>query len=170
MTENDLILLAKEVVNKLKEADTTLSVAESCTGGWLSKILTEISGVSQIYQGGVCSYSNDVKMKILGVREETLRLYGAVSSQTAEEMANGVRKALESDIGIGITGIAGPLSDNTQKPVGLIYVSVANGKETKTVELKNTFTDNVRLQNRLSAVETALHLLGGINEEKKAND
>ncbi len=170
MTENDLILLAEEVVKKLKETNTTLAVAESCTGGWLSKILTEISGVSQIYQGGVCSYSNDVKMKILGIREETLKLYGAVSSQTAEEMANGVRKALESDIGIGITGIAGPLSDNTQKPVGLIYVSIADSKETKTVELKNTFTDNVRLQNRFSAVKTALHLLGGTNEEKQANE
>ena len=74
-------------------------------------------------------------------------------------MANGVRKALESDLGIGITGIAGPLSDNTQKPVGLIYVSLADGNETKTIELKNNFSDNVRLQNRLSAVETALKLL-----------
>ena len=159
MTENDLILLAEEVVEKLKKSNTTLAVAESCTGGWLSKILTEISGVSAIYQGGVCSYSNNVKMKVLGVREETLKAYGAVSTQTAEEMANGVRKALESDLGIGITGIAGPLSDNTQKPVGLIYVSLADGNETKTIELKNNFSDNVRLQNRLSAVETALKLL-----------
>ena len=84
MTENDLILLAEEVVEKLKKSNTTLAVAESCTGGWLSKILTEISGVSAIYQGGVCSYSNNVKMKVLGVREETLKAYGAVSSQTAE--------------------------------------------------------------------------------------
>ena len=159
MTEKDLILLAEEVVEKLKKSNKTLAVAESCTGGWLSKILTEISGVSQIYQGGVCSYSNNVKMKVLGVREETLKEFGAVSSQTAEEMANGVRNALESDIGIGITGIAGPLSDNTKKPVGLIYVSIADGETTKVVELRNTFSDNVRLQNRLSAVETALKLL-----------
>ena len=159
MNENDLILLAEEVVEKLKKSNKTLAVAESCTGGWLSKILTEISGVSQIYQGGVCSYSNNVKMKILGVREETLKEFGAVSSQTAEEMAVGVRNALESDIGIGITGIAGPLSDNTKKPVGLIYVSIADGEATRVVELRNTFTDNVRLQNRLSAVETALKLL-----------
>ena len=108
MTEKDLILLAEEVVEKLKKSNKTLAVAESCTGGWLSKILTEISGVSQIYQGGVCSYSNNVKMKLLGVRKETLAEFGAVSSQTAKEMANGVRNALESDIGIGITGIAGP--------------------------------------------------------------
>jgi PncC family amidohydrolase len=159
MTENDLILLAEEVVNKLKETNTTLAVAESCTGGWLSKILTEISGVSQIYQGGVCSYSNNVKMKILGVRQETLKEFGAVSSQTATEMANGVRNALESDTGIGITGIAGPLSDNTEKPVGLIYVSIADGETTKVVELRNNFSGDVRLQNRLSAVETALKLL-----------
>ena len=159
MTEKDLILLAEEVVEKLKKSNKTLAVAESCTGGWLSKILTEISGVSQIYQGGVCSYSNNVKMKLLGVRKETLAEFGAVSSQTAKEMANGVRNALESDIGIGITGIAGPLSDNTKKPVGLIYVSIADSDTTRVVELRNNFTDDVRLQNRLSAVETALNLL-----------
>ncbi len=165
MTEKDLISLAQTVVEKLIKNNTTLSVAESCTGGWLSKILTDVSGVSAIYQGGVCSYSNNVKMKILGVKESTLKEFGAVSAQTAEEMSSGVRKALDSDIGIGITGIAGPLSDNTEKPVGLIYVSISTETKTKIIELRNSFTDDVRLQNRLSAIETALHLLGGINEE-----
>lgn len=165
MTEKDLISLAQTVVENLIKNNTTLSVAESCTGGWLSKILTDVSGVSAIYQGGVCSYSNNVKMKILGVKESTLKEFGAVSAQTAEEMSSGVRKALDSDIGIGITGIAGPLSDNTEKPVGLIYVSISTETKTKIIELRNSFTDDVRLQNRLSAIETALHLLGGINEE-----
>ncbi len=162
MTELDLIKLAEKAVKKLKDENKTLAVAESCTGGWVSKIITDISGASAVYQGGVCSYSNEVKIKVLGVKEETLKSFGAVSQEVATEMAEGVRNALNSDIGIGITGIAGPLSDNTEKPVGLIYVCIANGNKTICTELKNNFTDNVRLQNRLSAVKTAFNLLGDI--------
>lgn len=164
MTEFQLTELATKVVEKLKNENKTLGLAESCTGGWLSKIITDVSGASSVYLGGICSYSNTVKMNLLGVKEDTLKLYGAVSEQTACEMAIGARKALGSDIGVGITGIAGPLSDNTNKSVGLIYVAVAF-KDTVTVkELNNKFTDNIRLNNRISAVETALGLLGGINE------
>lgn len=162
MNELDLVLLAEEDVKKLKERNKTLALAESCTGGWVSKIITDVSGASAVYEGGVCSYSNDVKMKILGVKKETLSAYGAVSEQTAREMSEGVRKALGTNIGIGITGIAGPLSDNTQKPVGLIYISVSDENKTICRELRNTFTDDVRTQNRLSAAETALRLLGDI--------
>lgn len=162
MTELQLIGLAEAVVNKLKKQNKTLGLAESCTGGWLSKIITDVSGASAVYNGGICSYSNSVKMKLLGVSEETLRLYGAVSEQTAREMALGARKALETDIGVGITGIAGPLSDNTNKSVGLIYVAVAFDDTVIVKELNNKFTENVRLNNRLSAIETALHLLGDI--------
>ena len=159
MNETQLISLATETAQKLIEKEKTLSVAESCTGGWLSKILTDVSGISAIYKGGVCSYSNDVKMNILGVKEETLACFGAVSESTAREMANGVREKLDTDIGIGITGIAGPMSDNTQKPVGLIYVALATEKETIVKELRNTFKEDIRLNNRLSALETALKLL-----------
>ena len=162
MTELDLIKNAEKAVALLKEKNKTLALAESCTGGWLSKIITDVSGASAVYQGGVCSYSNQVKMNILGVKEETLSSYGAVSEQIAIQMAEGVRKALNSDIGIGITGIAGPLSDNTAKPVGLIYVAIADERKTLCTELRNNFTENIRLQNRLSAVETALNLLGDI--------
>ncbi len=162
MTELDLIKLAEEAVKKLKEENKTLALAESCTGGWVSKIITDVSGASAVYQGGVCSYSNEVKIKILGVKEETLNSLGAVSKEVAVQMAEGVRKALNSDIGIGITGIAGPLSDNTKKPVGLIYVCIADGNQARCTELRNNFTENIRLQNRLSAAETALNLLGDI--------
>lgn len=162
MTEFDLIKLAEKAVGNLKKKNKTLALAESCTGGWVSKIITDISGASAVYQGGVCSYSNEVKMKILGVKEETLNSFGAVSEDVAIQMATGVKKALNSDIGIGITGIAGPLSDNTEKPVGLIYVCIADENKTICIELRNQFTDNVRLQNRLSAAETALNLLGDI--------
>ena len=162
MTEIQLIGLAEAVVNNLKKQNKTLGLAESCTGGWLSKIITDVSGASAVYNGGICSYSNSVKMKLLGVSEETLRLYGAVSEQTAREMALGARKALGTDVGVGITGIAGPLSDNTNKSVGLIYVAVAFDDTVIVKELNNNFTENVRLNNRLSAIETALHLLGDI--------
>ena len=164
MNETRLIAYANEILSQLIKAGTTLSVAESCTGGWLSKIITEVSGISSIYKGGVCSYSNEIKMKLLGVRKETLDAYGAVSEQTAYEMANGVRSTMGTDIGIGITGIAGPASDNTLKPVGLIYVAIAYKNKTVVKELRNKFTENIRFNNRLSAVETALNLLGGINE------
>lgn len=159
MTENELFFAAKETVKTLENHKKTLALAESCTGGLVSKLITDVSGASAVYEGGVCSYSNSVKMKILGVKEETLRTFGAVSENTAREMSQGVRKALGADIGVGITGIAGPLSDGTNKPVGLIYISVCSEKFEKTVELKNNFTENVREQNRLSAAKTALDLI-----------
>ena len=162
MTELDLIKLAEKAILKLKERNKTLALAESCTGGWLSKIITDVSGASAVYQGGICSYSNEVKMKVLGVKEETLNTFGAVSEQVAVQMAEGARKTLNSDIGIGITGIAGPLSDNTAKPVGLIYVAISNENKTLCTELRNNFTEDIRLQNRFSAVKTALNLLGDI--------
>ena len=162
MTELDLINLAEKAVENLKLKNKTLALAESCTGGWVSKLITDVSGASAVYQGGVCSYSNQVKINVLGVKEETLNSFGAVSEQVAIQMAEGVKKALESDIGIGITGIAGPLSDNTAKPVGLIYVAIADESKTICTELRNNFTENIRLQNRMSAAETALTLLGDI--------
>lgn len=162
MTEAHLIKSAEAVISSLKKQNKTLGLAESCTGGWLSKIITDVSGASSIYLGGVCSYSNSVKMKLLGVKEETLIKFGAVSEQTAREMAMGARKALGSDIGVGITGIAGPLSDNTNKSVGLIYVAVSYEDTVTVKELNNHFTDDIRLNNRLSALETALSLLGDI--------
>lgn len=162
MVELELLKLAEKAVDNLKQKNKTLALAESCTGGWVSKLITDISGASAVYQGGICSYSNEVKMKVLGVKEETLEAFGAVSEQVAVQMAEGVRKALNSDIGIGITGIAGPLSDNTAKPVGLIYVAIADANKTLCTELRNNFTDDIRLQNRFSAVKTALNLLGDI--------
>ncbi len=162
MTELQLTKLAENAVEKLKKQNKTLALAESCTGGWVSKLITDVSGASAVYKGGVCSYSNEVKMKILGVKEDTLENYGAVSEQVAVQMAEGARKALNSDVGIGITGIAGPLSDNTAKPVGLIYVCIADADKTKCIELRNNFTENIRIQNRMSAAETALTLLGDI--------
>ena len=163
MVESELIALGEKVVKKFKEAKLTLSFAESCTGGWLSKIITEISGASEIFMGGVCSYSNEVKQNVLGVKEETLKLHGAVSEQTAREMSEGITKLMKTSVGVGVTGIAGPLSDNTQKKVGLIYISITHNNKTDVIKLENDFSGDVRYQNRFTAVKTVLSFL--INEE-----
>ena len=163
MVESELIALGEKVIKRFKEEKLTLSFAESCTGGWLSKIITEISGASEIFMGGVCSYSNDVKQNVLGVKEETLKAYGAVSEQTAREMSEGVTKLMNTTVGVGVTGIAGPLSDNTQKKVGLIYISITHNNKTEVIKLENDFSGDVRYNNRFTAVKTVLSFL--MNEE-----
>ena len=163
MVENELISLGEKVVERFKKENLTLSTAESCTGGWLSKIITEISGSSEIFMGGVCSYSNSVKMNVLGVKEETLKLHGAVSEETAREMSQGVLKLMKTSVGVGITGIAGPNSDNTNKKVGLIFISITHNGKTDIIKLENDFSDDIRYKNRFTAVKTVLNFLG--NEE-----
>ena len=163
MVESELVALGEKTVKRFKEEKLTLSFAESCTGGWLSKIITEISGASEIFMGGVCSYSNDVKQNVLGVKEETLKAFGAVSEQTAKEMSEGITKLMNTSVGVGVTGIAGPLSDNTQKKVGLIYISITHNGKTDVVKLENDFSGDVRYKNRFTAVKTVLSFL--INEE-----
>ena len=101
-----------------------MATAESCTGGFVSKRLTEVPGSSAVFECGVCSYANRIKEQVLGVRHETLEQFGAVSVQTAQEMAKGVRKLSGADIGVSTTGIAGPDGGTDEKPVGLVYVGV----------------------------------------------
>lgn len=108
----------------------TLAVAESCTGGQLAAAITDEPGVSSFFFGGVVSYSDDVKREMLGVPHEVLAEHGAVSEPTARAMAEGVRQRLASDVGVGITGIAGPGGATERKPVGLVYVAVATGDGT----------------------------------------
>lgn len=122
-----------ELVQYLIDHHITISTAESCSGGLISKLITDIPGCSDIYPGGVCSYSNEMKMKWLGVDEHTLAQYGAVSAQTALEMAQGIRNATGSDYGISTTGVAGPGGGSAEKPVGLVYIAVA-GEHTQRVE------------------------------------
>ena len=100
--------LAFRVIELLKEKNLTLATAESCTGGLISKAITDVSGASEVFLGGIVSYANEVKHKILGVKNETLASYGAVSCQTAEEMALGASRACFSSVSISTTGIAGP--------------------------------------------------------------
>ena len=129
--------IEKITVEALRDRGLTLSVAESCTGGYLGKRLTDISGASAVFCGGFITYSNEAKMKLLGVKKETLDTYSAVSPQTACEMAEGARKALGTDLGISITGEAGPNADpSTKQPVGTVFVGISTAEKTYSVELK----------------------------------
>ena len=127
--------ICETLVNKLKEKGLTLSCAESCTGGLIAKCITDVSGCSSVFYGGVVSYDNIVKMGVLGVKEDTLKEYGAVSNQTAEEMALGVKNACSTNIGISTTGIAGPGGAVPGKPVGTVYIGIAIGNSVESFRL-----------------------------------
>jgi PncC family amidohydrolase len=109
----------------------TLAVAESCTGGGLAAAITDRAGVSSFFLGGIVSYANEIKEALLGVPGEVLATHGAVSELTARAMAEGVRSRMGADVGVGITGIAGPGGATPEKPVGLVYVAVATPQATR---------------------------------------
>ncbi len=119
--------IQEALVDKLREYNLTISTAESCTGGLVSSMITDVSGSSEVFGYGVCTYANEAKQKLIGVKEDTLRKYGAVSEQTATEMAIGVKQLSGSDIAVSLTGIAGPGGGTEEKPVGLVYLGVAAG-------------------------------------------
>lgn len=116
----------RAVVSALAKKGLTIATAESCTGGLIAKRITDVAGASEVYMGSCVTYANEAKVKLLGVKEETLKAYGAVSEQVAAEMARGVREALGTDIGISTTGIAGPGGGTPEKPVGTIYVGISS--------------------------------------------
>ncbi|OPY11818.1 MAG: Nicotinamide-nucleotide amidohydrolase PncC [Syntrophus sp. PtaB.Bin138] len=126
----DLETLEGTVAALLSERKLTLSVAESCTGGLITDRLTDISGSSIFLERGAVTYSNLAKTELLGVPEETLRVHGAVSEPTARLMAEGVRKLGHTDLGLSTTGIAGPTGGSREKPVGTVYIALADGRET----------------------------------------
>jgi nicotinamide-nucleotide amidase len=103
-----------------------LATAESCTGGLVSHLITNVAGSSSYYLGGVTAYSNEVKMRLLGVSRDTLEQHGAVSEATVLEMADGVRKAFSADIGISTSGIAGPTGGTPDKPVGTVWIGLSS--------------------------------------------
>jgi len=118
--------MIEELIKQLKEKKLKISTAESCTGGMLSALITSVSGSSEVFSYGFVTYSNDAKVKLLDVSEDALRVSGAVSEAAALEMCRGARRVSGSDIAVAITGIAGPKSDNTAKPVGLVYIGVSS--------------------------------------------
>ena len=150
--ENELaIVLGK----KLLEKHQTLAFAESCTGGLASSLVTDIAGSSEYLVGSAVTYTNEAKHNLLGVEEATLVSYGAVSEQTACQMAQGIRKLFGSDFGVGITGNAGP-GGSEGKPVGLVYIAVATGKE---VYCKEYLFTNDRIENKLRIALTAISMV-----------
>ena len=150
--ENELaIVLGK----KLLEQHKTLAFAESCTGGLASSLVTDVAGSSEYLVGSAVTYTNEAKHKLLEVQETTLTSYGAVSKQTACEMAQGVRKLFGSDFGVGITGNAGP-GGSEGKPVGLVYIAVATGKE---VYCKEYLFTADRIENKLRIALTAISMV-----------
>jgi PncC family amidohydrolase len=141
---------------KLKELGLTIAAAESVTGGMVGSRLTDVAGSSVYFLGGVVAYSNDAKVKLLGVRGRTLAEHGAVSEQAAREMAKGVRHCFGTDIGLAVTGIAGPGGATKEKPVGLMWLALAAEGETQARSIR---LHGDRLQNKAGAAERVLSLL-----------
>ena len=135
----------------------TLSLAESCTGGLLSHWITEVPGSSRYYRGCIVAYHDRVKECVLGVRQETVSTYGAVSKQTAREMAEGARRVLAADLGLSTTGIAGPGGGTAAKPVGLVHIALATPKGTWS---ERYLWVGRRAENKVSSAAAALDLLG----------
>jgi nicotinamide-nucleotide amidase len=155
-----LVELAREVIETNRRLGRRLAVAESCTGGLVSAALTEIPGSSAVFEGGFVTYSNDQKMSLLGVSEDVLETFGAVSIATAWAMAQGALSRSNADIAVSITGIAGPEGGSELKPVGtVVFARAERGEESENVvaDLRR-FADEGRGQIRLQAALCALEL------------
>jgi nicotinamide-nucleotide amidase len=148
--------LGKEVGNLLRQKGLTLGVVESATGGLISHLITNVASSSDYYKGSITAYSNNIKIKVVGVKKDTIDKYGAVSHQVAEEMAQGGRKTLAVDVCLADTGIAGPSGATPEKPVGLFYFGLSH--KAGTYSRKHVFQGN-RKQNKDSAAEAALSWL-----------
>ena len=140
----------------------TVALAESCTGGLVGHRLTEVPGSSNYFLGGIVCYSNSAKERLLGVSQDTLLAHGAVSAETALEMAQGARRELGADIGLSVTGIAGPAGGTPDKPVGLVYIALATPKGER---CERHVWDSDRSGNKALSAEAALDLLQRYLEE-----
>ncbi|QDU33110.1 Nicotinamide-nucleotide amidohydrolase PncC [Poriferisphaera corsica] len=144
--------LQDAVVQALQRTNRTVATAESCTGGLIGKMITDVSGSSDVYKGGYVTYSNEMKMTCLGVPKEVLEAYGAVSREVAGAMAKGVIEQTGSDYGVGVTGIAGPGGGSDEKPVGTVWIGIAsrakNGEIRCYTALLNQWGDRARVRDR----------------------
>jgi len=147
---------AKSVGRRLARRKMSLSVCESCTAGMLGAILTMTPGSSRYFFGGIVAYADRIKQNVVGVRRATLLIHGAVSAEACREMADRVRRRFRTDLGVAITGIAGPRGGSRKKPVGLVYVTVTGPDRTETARCR--FAGN-RHQVRIKACSDALELL-----------
>jgi len=152
----DDITLEEVVGKQLKNINSTMATAESCTGGNISALITSIPGSSAVYKGSIIAYSNEIKNKLLSVSEQTLEKYGAVSKQTVEEMCKGLLQSFNTDYAISASGIAGPDGGTNEKPVGTTWIAVAT--KNKIISRKFLFGNN-RFRNIKKASITALNML-----------
>jgi len=155
---SDIETMAAKVLRTFEERGLKIAAAESCTGGMVSAAITDLPGASNVLERGFVTYSNEAKTEILGVSPDTLAAYGAVSSETARDMAAGALARSHADVAVSITGIAGPGGGSPEKPVGLVWFGLAvRGKEPQTE--KHLFGDTGRSEIRRASVATALRLL-----------
>ena len=149
--------LNKKIVSILKRKKLKMAIAESCTGGMLSSAITSVSGASKVFNMGLVTYSNQAKMSILKVPKKIIQKHGAVSIQCCLSMVNNLSKISKSKVCVSITGIAGPSGGTKQKPVGLVYIGVKNGK--KVIVSKSQFKNRGRSSIQKATVKKSLELL-----------
>lgn len=154
---SEIIEKAAMVVKSATAKEIKIATAESCTGGLISAALTEVSGSSAVFERGFVTYSNDAKRDMLSAKSQFYPRYGAVSKKTAQEMAEGAQSHSNANISVAVTGIAGPKSDDSEKPVGLVYIAVQSGTQCTVVE--NKFGDIGRSNVRFATVVKALDML-----------
>ena len=165
-------IVTKSVVKYMVRKNLTLCTAESCTGGMISQSVTDVSGASAMFLGGVCSYTEQIKQKILGVSEKTLEEYTVYSEQVACEMSDGALKLVGADVAIGVTGLAGPSGGTDDKPVGTVYVSVRNhrGEIVRCLRFYEEYEKLTRKTIRLLTTVKALEMVMELCENGKVED
>lgn len=159
VTDIELATLVGQLAARLRESERVLATAESCTGGWIGKVLTDLPGSSDWYAGGIVSYSNQAKQNLLSVPAAVLEQHGAVSEPVVRAMAEGARKQLGADLAVAVSGVAGPGGGTTEKPVGTVWIGWADASGTRS-ELQHFAGD--REEVRRATIAAALkNLLGG---------
>ena len=153
---NESVLIEQRLLEELRSRSLTFAAAESCTGGLIAKRITDLSGASAVFRGGVVSYTNEVKRDVLGVGQELLDEYGAVSAPVAQAMAEGARRITGADYAVSVTGVAGPDKDDRGNDVGTVYLALAHSSGT--VCTKFCF-DGDRSAIRSAAADTAFSLI-----------
>ena len=154
--------LAKRLGERLKRSNETLATAESCTGGWAAQVVTSVAGSSAWFERGFVTYSNEAKQELLGVRAETLRAHGAVSEETAREMARGALERSRATVSVSITGVAGPAGGTPEKPVGTVCFAWARGGEVRSETRRFAGNrESIRRQSVILALEGVMRALDG---------
>ena len=147
----------QKIVSLLKRKKYKISFAESCTGGMLSSAITSVNGASKVFTMGLVTYSNQAKISVLKVPKKIIQIHGAVSIQCCLSMVNNLSRICKSKICVSVTGVAGPGGGSKQKPVGLVYIGIKNGK--KIIVIKNKFKNNGRTSIQKAAVKKAINLI-----------